>query len=152
MNEFNNVPELPEELESLFRQEAERRKAISDSIDHFYDPNYVSSKNISLEVLQIGWDKGNDITPIVLISKAIRQELGVELGQIVKVEHNNKTIPCIVERQFRALKHGVTVNKIVAHVLGLHAQNATVNDTPDDDGQVLGSVVNGSRIVIHSLA
>lgn len=114
-----NMGNVPEGMRRAIEQEVERRQAIKEQLDHFYKQDYISVHSIEIEVLATSWEKEQSVFPIVLLGKTKRNELGVENGHIVKVQFGEKVLPCIVERQFKDKLDGVTVNRLVAFVLGL---------------------------------
>ena len=123
-------PEMPPEVEQAVRAEVERRNRVKEQLDHFYNGTYISVHYADLEVLATSWKNEQSVMPIVLLSKKHRDELGAEVGHFVKIEYNEKSLPCLVERQFKGMLNGVTVNRLVAHVLGLANPNeASENPT-----------------------
>lgn len=139
---------IPPELQRAVEQELERRQRMQESITHFYQGDYVALNNVELETLQVSWKGANELIPMVLISKAKRAELGVEVGDVVRVQVADKSLPCMVERQFKTMKDGATVNRIVAHVLGIKGR---VGATNDEDGQAATEPVAGTTIKVSSL-
>lgn len=118
----NGLPpngQLPEGMEQAVRAEIERRQRVKEQLDHFYNGTYISVQRAEYEVMATSWKDEMSVAPVVLLSKKNRDALGVEIGHFVKVEFNGKTLPCLVERQFKGMLQGVTVNRLVAHVLGL---------------------------------
>ena len=140
---------IPPELQRAVEAELERRTRMTEAVNHFYQGDYVALNHVDMEVLQVSWKGANELMPIVLVSKAKRTELGVEVGDIVRVEANGKSLPAVVDRQFKTLKEGATVNRIVAHVLGLVAR-VEAGQT-DEDGQSTVPVVPGSTVKVSSL-
>jgi len=138
---------IPPELERAMKQELERRQRISECISHFYTGDYVALNSADYEVLQVSWEGVNELTPIVLLSRANRKALGVEIGDVVKVECNGKTLPALVDRQFKALFGGVSVNRILAHVLGLKVRQAVENVEEATTGDFTGSMVKVSSLI-----
>jgi hypothetical protein len=136
---------IPPELERAVRQEMERRQRVQEAVTHFYTGDYVSLNNLEGEVLAVSWKGANELLPMVLLCKAKRTELGVEVGDVVKVEADGKSLPCLVERQFKSMKEGVTVNRVVAHVLGLKAK--VVGQGEEGTGAVAGSTVKVSSLL-----
>lgn len=140
-----NGMNIPPEMERVVRQEMERRQKVAEAVAHFYTGDYVSLNNIDLELLQVSWKGAQELGPIVLLCKARRTELGVEVGDVVKVEANGKALPCIVDRQFKTLKDGITVNRLVAYVLGVTAK--TLADGEDGEDAVAGSTIKISSLL-----
>ena len=140
--------QIPPELQRAVEQELERRTRMQEAVTHFYQGDYVALNNLDLEIYQVSWKGANELLPMILVSKAKRVELGVEVGDIVKVTLGDKSLPCMVERQFKTMKDGATVNRIVAHVLGLVARTGATND---EDGQAATEPVPGSTVKVSSL-
>ena len=115
---------MPDDLRRLMEQELERRQRLHAQLEHFYSGESISMTALDTEVLQVSWENANLFIPMVLIGKRKRDELGIELGDYVKVEYKGKSLPAVVQRQFKGLGEGTTLSKMVAHVLG-----ATTGDT-----------------------
>jgi hypothetical protein len=132
-----SIPEIPRELEQAVRVEMERRARILEAVNHFYSGTYQALNTNTYEVVQVGWKGCNDMTPLVLLSRGKRTELGIEVGEIVKISLGDKSLPAIVDRQFKDMYAGITVNKLVSHVLGCKVKTDTE----------LGSLVTVSTLV-----
>lgn len=113
-----NMGNMPPELEALVRQEVERRAKLAEAIAHFYAGDYVAISTLELPVSKVSWDGANDMVPQVLVCKAKRKELGIDVGDVVKVQAGERTLPCIVNPQFRDSYEGVSLNRLAAHALG----------------------------------
>lgn len=53
-------------------------------------------------IVQIGWENENPIIGIVLLSKAERERLDVDINDVVRVKREGKAALALVERQFKA--------------------------------------------------
>ena len=140
---------LPPELAGAVRQEMERRTRLAEAIGHFYTGDYVAMHTVELETVKIGWQGGNDLMPMVLLSKARRTELGVEVGDVVKVSVGTVSLPCLVDRQFKGMYEGISLNRLAGHVLGTVAKTSP---NVDEDGQSVGvAVTRGTVVKVSSL-
>lgn len=54
----------------------------------------------TLPVGKVGWNEENPLTPIVLLDKKTRAELGLEIGSLVSVSKGKKKEVAIVQLQF----------------------------------------------------
>lgn len=138
---------IPPEIQRAVEAEMERRQRMHEAITHFYTGDYVALNTKDIETLQVSWKGANELTPMILLCKSVRTELAVEVGDVVKVEYNGKSLPCLVERQFKTLKSGATVNRIVAHVLGLTASVPSTGDPETANDGIVGSTVKVSSLL-----
>ena len=108
-------------MEGLARAMANRDREANirqETLKAFFteEPLLIDGKDF--DVGQVGWEGANETLPMVLISKKKRAELGINSGEYVIVKTaTGDTIPCIAERQFRALLDKCTLNYHASHIL-----------------------------------
>jgi len=73
------------------------------------------------KVIKLNWDNANDKLPVVLMSKAQRNELGITAGQLVDVKYLERETKAVVHPQFRQLiaQDGVSINNVLSNGMGI---------------------------------
>ena len=116
---------------------------------------HITSAPPSIAITENGCDApGEDAAPWpALLNDTFRVayfEAHVEVGDVVRVSNGGTSLPCLVERQFKVLKAGASVNRIVAHVLGLVARveaSGDPEDTTSGEATQLGTMITVSSLL-----
>ena len=100
------------------------------------------------KVIAIGWDKGIEDFPIILLNKKNREKLKSDVGHVLKIAHKDKKTLCIVNLSFKdnIKKGGVHLNKKTSELLG-----ATIGDTVNVSREVTETECDNFRLSIARL-